>query len=487
MLSANNATSRAEGSLIMNNLTLRKIHTGSDPRRLPDYAALRDELSKLTHPARPDVNWQYVEKRCLSLFEQNGVELQTAAWYTLARTQLAGLTGLNEGLAILEALISHQWASLWPQPVHARMEILSSLFQRLHQGIRSLTLNDSDFSQLYRAEQRVIALGEVLQRQELKPLSQLETLRILLHNSAIRLKNSEDIPHSRATVQPEIVLSAVTMNDETVSASMGDITVEPSEAIPLAGNTVKWVYVAQPQRQPNVDTQAAVSTTLKKWTFFAAGMFTMLVITTAATWGWKFIHRQDPLQIQLAASLAPLPVILTSEQLAVLRLQTPLPYDLITQTQQQLVRMNSLPPDWNIDFSRKLIEQLQALYPEQAKPLMQQWQQQLQVLALSTDALNGWHRGMVQLQVLADKLDALDGQKGKYLTVSELKSQVFGMMTSFRQTVPVEEKFRLLNQLPNDSLQRQQQVRQVEQHLRAQIFRLAQENSVTKSRGGLEE
>jgi hypothetical protein len=85
------------------------VKTGGDPRTLPDYAALRDELSKLTHPARPDVNWQYVEKLCLSLFEQNGVELQTAAWYTLARTHLSGLAGLNEGLAILEALISHQW------------------------------------------------------------------------------------------------------------------------------------------------------------------------------------------------------------------------------------------------------------------------------------------------------------------------------------------------------------------------------------------
>lgn len=46
---------------------------------------MRNELSKLTHPARPDVTWGYVEKRCLSLFELNGVELQTAAWYTLAR------------------------------------------------------------------------------------------------------------------------------------------------------------------------------------------------------------------------------------------------------------------------------------------------------------------------------------------------------------------------------------------------------------------
>ena len=96
-----------------------QLKTGGDPRTLPDYAALRDEIGKLAHPARPDVNWRYAEKLCLSLFEQNGVELQTAAWYTLARTHLAGLFGLNEGLSILEALISHQWGGLWPQAVHA--------------------------------------------------------------------------------------------------------------------------------------------------------------------------------------------------------------------------------------------------------------------------------------------------------------------------------------------------------------------------------
>ena len=46
----------------MNDTPARKIKTGGDPRTLPDYALLRDELNKLTHPARPDVNWQYVEK-----------------------------------------------------------------------------------------------------------------------------------------------------------------------------------------------------------------------------------------------------------------------------------------------------------------------------------------------------------------------------------------------------------------------------------------
>ena len=39
----------------------RCLKTGGDPRTLADYAALRDEMNKLSHPARPDVNWQYAE------------------------------------------------------------------------------------------------------------------------------------------------------------------------------------------------------------------------------------------------------------------------------------------------------------------------------------------------------------------------------------------------------------------------------------------
>ncbi|HEY3987399.1 type VI secretion system ImpA family N-terminal domain-containing protein [Cedecea sp.] len=121
-----------------------KIKTGGDPRALPDYGLLRDELAKLSHPARPDVDWRNVEQLSLSLFSQNGVELQTVAWYTLARTRLATMAGLNEGLALLEALIVHQWGVMWPQPVHARMEILAGFSHRLQSLLRTLTLQYSD-------------------------------------------------------------------------------------------------------------------------------------------------------------------------------------------------------------------------------------------------------------------------------------------------------------------------------------------------------
>lgn len=147
-------------------------------------------------------------------------------------------------------------------------------------------------------------------------------------------------------------------------------------------------------------------------------------------------------QTQLAASLSPFPPTLTPEQLDTLRQQAPLPQDFIAQTQQQLTRLDKLPPDWNIAWRRQLLEQTQALWPEQAKPLVQQWQQQLSAASISTERLNGWHQGMTILQQLSDRLRALDEQKGKYMTVSELKSVVFSAMQSFNQAVPTEELLR---------------------------------------------
>ncbi|ELN2578969.1 type VI secretion system ImpA family N-terminal domain-containing protein [Enterobacter kobei] len=457
----------------MHDMTPRKIKTGGDPRSLPDYAALRDELGKLTHPARPDVNWRYAEKLCLSLFEQNGVELQTAAWYTLARSQLAGLSGLNEGLTIVEALISYQWRALWPQPVHARVEILSSLSQRLQQRMRSLPLNDSDLSQLYRAEQLLTRLGAVLQRLELKHLSQFDTLRTLMHNSAVRLENSDGITSAGSDIQPGIVLPSTVMNGST--ASTRDLAGGPDDDFRVPDSAVKWVYVAQPEQQPNVDVLATMPAPVKKWKSFVGGMCTMLLISAAAAFGWQYLQRSDPLQVQFAASLAPLPAVLTPEQLAILRQRSPVPPQGIARTQQQLARLDELPPDWNIAYSRKLAEQARTLWPEQAKPLVQQWEQQLSSALLPAEQLNGWHEGMVQLQSLADKLNSLDVKKGKFLTGSELKSLVFGVMTSFLQSVPVEEQLRQVKQLPEGSPPRDQQLRQAEMHLQAQIHTLNQE------------
>lgn len=168
----------------------RQVRTGGDPRSLSAFMALRDEMSKLTHPARPDVDWKQVEKLSLSLFEINGVELQTGAWYTLARSHLARVSGLNEGLGILTALLSHQWAQLWPQPAHARVEIINGLLKRVQKLFRTFSLGTADVPALVLAEQQLLEMKDIFRRQELEHACQMNPVMQLIRSVISRLENS---------------------------------------------------------------------------------------------------------------------------------------------------------------------------------------------------------------------------------------------------------------------------------------------------------
>jgi len=432
----------------------RHLKTGGDPRTLADYVALRDEINKLTHPARPDVDWIYIEKRCLSLFEHNGVELQTAAWYTLARTHNAGLSGMNEGLTVLMALVSWQWEHLWPHPANARVEILSTLSKRLQQGMRTLTLTYTDLSQMYQGEAHLKALEEVLQRRELNHGGHLTALRTLLHNAVIRLEKSDG---ATGAVYPSPV------------AEPGDV--EPPARDSKPTDPVKRVYVVQPEPQPHIEYARAPSQAAKWWRPFIAGMLTMLVMAGGTVGGWQAMHQPDPLQAQLAASLAPLPVALAPAQLKTLPQSLLLPERGISQTKQQLARLGQLEPDWAFSYSLQLVQQALTLWPEQAKPLATQWQQQVAAQALPTSGLNGWYQGMTGLQNLANQLNALDEKRGKYMTVSELKTQVFAIMQSFNRAIPAEEQLRQLSVLPEGEPWPAAQQSLTEQHLQQLIAR----------------
>ncbi|MEA9393108.1 VasL domain-containing protein [Acerihabitans sp. TG2] len=425
----------------MTHLPQHYLKTGGDPRTLADYTALRDELNKLTHPARPDVNWRYAEKLCLALFEHNGVELQTAAWYTQIRTHLAGVYGLNEGLAILDALVTHQWHAVWPQPVHARMEILSGLSQRLQQIMRMSTLSYADLSPLYQAEQHLARLGEALQRLELKHLSRMDELRHQLHNAAVRLEHS-DVGDNTQNEDAGRRLSPFDTPALPPSSS------ESKQRLSSA-NGQRWVYVAYQEPEPKVAVVITPPIPARPWRAFMAGVMVALVMMCLGGWGY-LRFTQDPLRDSLMASVAPLPVTLPRDQLELLVQQTPSwinnNNDYATQTQARLAALADLPPDWSAAYAARLLHQTQQLWPNtpHTLALVHDWRQQLDARAMPAASLEGWHQGMTQLQQLANQLNRLDEKRGKYLTVSELKTIVYSSMQAFNQHPPVEEQLRQL-------------------------------------------
>lgn len=370
----------------MNNQT--QLNTGGDPRGLPDYAALRDEVAKLSHPARPDVDWASVASLSLSLFRQNGVELQTASWYTLARTRVAGMSGLNEGLAILEALLTHQWEVMWPQQAQARTEILAAFSQRLQATLRTINLTSSDLPLVREVEQHLSALRDVLQNRGQNSARKMGELYTFMHNAAVRL--DDDNPVCR---------------DELADAMPATESLSQVLSSPL-------VYVAQPD--PIVPEIAKTEVPPPRpWKSFSAGMLTMLMAGAAGLWGWQIVYPQERGPVPVAANVA------------------------------SLTELEQLSPLWRQNYGFALAGNAK---PEASGMLKTQWQQYITGNALSPETLSGWRQGMEGLQELTRRLNALDERKGKYLTGSELKSMVFAITQDFERAPPVEEKLYQLSQ-----------------------------------------
>ncbi|MBU9846832.1 VasL domain-containing protein [Rahnella ecdela] len=412
----------------------RQLRTGGDPRALADYAALREELSKLAHPARPDVDWKKVEQLCLNLFQQNGIELQTASWYTQARTQLVGMPGLNEGLAILEALLSRQWPGLWPLPVHARMEILTGLSQRLQQSLRTMTLEYRDLPAIYQAEKLITSLCDVLQRLELKHASQFDGLGTFMHGAAVRLENMH------ATNDAAVVLPAAAVQTETQRENA------PRE---------QWVYVAQaePVEPQVVIVPPPPAKRAVQWKGFIAGVVITVLAGIGLQAGINAFYRPQA-AMQLTATLPVLPKPLSTQSLETLKSQQADMLSreapaLISAMQKQTDQLAKLSPRWAQDTGIQLVKQAQTLWPDNpaTAALAESWTQQLNANAVPLENLSGWQQANTQLQQLADKLNGLDEQRGKYMTVSQLKSSVFAIQQALNSAPPVEESLRKLADL----------------------------------------
>ncbi|MGV3345442.1 VasL domain-containing protein [Enterobacteriaceae bacterium LUAb1] len=364
-------------------MTMQPLHTlrlAHDLRTQAEFIALRNEMAKLTHPARPDVDWVRAEKLALTVFQQHGVELQSVSWYTLIRSHRNGLAGMQEGLELLAALLNHQWPLLWPQQTHARLTLLSHLGNQLQQRLRSESLQYSDLTILYGLEKTLQSMITVLEKLELRHLSQLDGLATQVASAARRLEQLQD----------DIVIPAKEMtghdNFSTDSArALSAMTPVPPVTTSPAGEPLVWVMretLSPPAPPPPGHWQRVRG--------FVAGMLTALVLGGAALIAWQ--HFTAP------------PPVSRTQQLAALAWQ---------------------------------------LRPEGARlPLPENWRQAMAADAFPQAQLTEWQLAQQRLQILADRLNALDGKRSGYLTVSELKSAVFGIQQPLNAVPPTEELLR---------------------------------------------
>lgn len=194
-----------------------RIRVGGDPRGLGEFTVLRDELAKLSHPACPAVDWVKVEQLCLTLFQNNGADLQTAASFALARSHCYGLEGMAQGVTLIEVLCS-EWTTVWPLMHSMRMGILAWLFAQWQPLLRSLEVTQQTLSQLARLGAELDRLAAQLDRRGQVSLVSLQALRHQIASLMQRLQRNvasgemlPALPMLMRTPEPAFVVSVIVL------------------------------------------------------------------------------------------------------------------------------------------------------------------------------------------------------------------------------------------------------------------------------------
>ncbi|EOK1260368.1 VasL domain-containing protein, partial [Escherichia coli] len=346
-----------------------------------------------------------------------------------------------------------------------RLEIITGLFSRLQKTLRAMPPDERDnLPLLYQTETCLKTLSDILARHELKQSSKVALPEAMVKGYITRLENQP--------VQGE-VSSPVTLPAQALRSDAPDV----QEHQPLPYSRLVYV-VSETKTEPTLFLQKSPLTFLKT---FVTGVCTALLAVCVAIPGWQFLTQPSPAEQQLRALLAPLPDVLSADQMAQLSRTPSLlnhTSEWITLSGQQITRLTELPPAYNLQRSAQLLQQLRGLFPDnpRVQEMVDNWHKSVRSRALPEEAMTGWNEGMARLQQLAERLNRLDEQRGKYMTVSELKTEVFGIMQAFNRHIPAEEQLRRYDEARNQNGSEQQQ-KQAEMALNQLINRYQMENA----------
>ncbi|MBD1227305.1 VasL domain-containing protein [Xenorhabdus griffiniae] len=394
------------------------IRAGGSPLNLPEFAVIRDEINKTSHPAQPEVNWPLVESLSLTLFKTNGVDLQTAIYYTLARMQLNGLSGFTEGCELLAGVIVSEWDTLWPAQPQVRTDLLEWFHARTGSVLRQWDFAASDLRMIYRAERALQLIIDRLQQSDLKRLPRVENLLWFFQNAAKKLEKPRQAakPVSQPVQMPPLVY--LSQSDAEPETPPPPLRHDPQ---PVPDNQPR-VRVQFPEHPPQG---------LTAWQGFGLGALLGLLVLAG---GWLLCYK--PLQQQLQA---------ITDHPAGARLAWLYQPELTSYT-RQLEQLAETSPRATWETARRLTATAEQQWPQ--SPVQQQatrhWQQQVAAQIDSVPLTGSWHATRDQLQQLADKILLQERTRGSF-TLSYLKTAIYDIQRSHGSDVPLEEQLRQLS------------------------------------------
>ncbi|RCC89135.1 type VI secretion system baseplate subunit TssF [Escherichia coli] len=400
--------------------------TGSDPRGLPEFSAIREEINKASHPSQPELNWKLVESLALAIFKANGVDLHTATYYTLARTRTQGLAGFCEGAELLAAMVSHDWDKFWPQGGPARTEMLDWFNSRSGNILRQqISFAESDLPLIYRTERALQLICDKLQQVELKRVPRVENLLYFMQNTRKRLE-----PQLKSNTEnaAQTTVRTLIYAPETQASSTPEAVVPPLPGLPEMKVEVRSLTENPPQ--------ASVIKQGSTVRGFIAGIACSVAVASALWWWQVYPVQQQLLQVNDTAQGAAT-VWMASPEL-----------ENYERRLQQLLDTSPVQP---LETEMQMMRVADSRWPEslQQQQASTQWNEALKTRAQSSPQLRGWLQTRQDLHAFADLVMQREKEG---LTLSYIKNVIWQAERGLGQETPVES---LLTQYQDARAQKQ--------------------------------
>nr|WP_314265992.1 VasL domain-containing protein [uncultured Moellerella sp.] len=392
------------------------IKVGESPLDLPEFMALKSEINKINHPARPDVSWPLVESLSLVLFKNNGIDLQSGVYYTIARLHIHGLSGFTEGCELLANVMVSQWNELWPVQPNYRTDILNWFNSRATNTLRQCAFNQTDLRLIYRAERALQLIIDQLAQTTWAKLPKLENLLWYFQNTAKNLEQREKETQkisSQVNIPPLVYIpQSANTNNRTAAVENKSTAQESADLISQYASE----YLPQ-----EVKKMSALS---GYFLGLASGVFILAVIGMTVYY---------PMKKEQAAITA------TPEGAIAQWFYQPQ----LASYSNQLTLLEKQTPISTLKQADKMIATAQKLWPNNADQAYatRQWNNLIVTRLTDMPNDNSWFDTGAQIQQLADKIIEQERNRGSF-TLSYLKTAIYDIQKSHNQNIPIEEQLR---------------------------------------------
>lgn len=215
----------------MDKIFLSKLSINiNDPRQNNEFLWLSYNINNIKAGQHERTYWMTLEKRCLSLFQDNGYDLQTGAWYCMIATQLYSWDGVaNASWKFAECFFKEK--NCWP-PASAnkmRAKILGWYIKQVIPVISLLPKDGQTFSSLCLLEDSLTLLSEIENTLFLKKSSFIKDFL-----SELRLRDK---------FNKEISSVIVLQSDISLLSTKDKGTVKQKKHLLLMGKLKKYTFI----------------------------------------------------------------------------------------------------------------------------------------------------------------------------------------------------------------------------------------------------